>query len=78
MAVMELGMVSEVISSPFKYRCCATCKGFELLKLIPHHAAKSEICTAVREEQELKALLPIYVTELGIEIEVKLEHLLKA
>ncbi len=45
-----------------------------LLKDISHHAAKSEIYTAAREEQDVKASSPIYVTELGMEIVAKLEQ----
>ena len=81
MAVMELGMVSEVTSSPFRYRCCAMYKGLAealLLKDIPHHAAKSEICTAVSPEQPSKAELPMLVTELGIVTDARPVQLVKA
>ena len=74
--VTLLGITKSVTNSPFRYRLCASERGFEE-KVIPHQAAISLIYTAVKLLQPLKASLPILVMLLGIVISVKLLQPLK-
>ncbi len=78
MVLTPSGITKSVISFPFwSWICLQTVTGLLLLRALMdvlHHATISATFTVVSFEQSLKAHSPMFMSVLGMETEVSLEH----